>query len=65
MNNTEKMLSTLAGKLGMTPGELKEVIEKGDMSVITADMNEADTKKFKAFIDNPEFLQRLLKNSQS
>jgi len=65
MNNTEKMLETLAAKIGMDAKTLKEAVEKGDMNMILANLSEADKKKFKAFLDNPEFLRKLWKSSQN
>jgi len=61
-SNMEKMLQAVGGKLGMSSEELKDALNKGDMSSIMARMDPKGAKKFKDAVNNPEVAD-VLKNS--
>ncbi|MCL1789085.1 MAG: hypothetical protein FWG33_01875 [Oscillospiraceae bacterium] len=53
-NNMDKMLKTASGKLGVTPDELKSILNKGDMNALFDKMGNDDAKKLKDAMANPK-----------
>jgi hypothetical protein len=60
--NMDKMIQTVSKKLGMPEAELKEALQKGDMSSIMAMMDPKGAEKFRTAINNPDVAD-VLKNS--
>jgi hypothetical protein len=58
-NMMERMLNQASRKLGVTPDELKGLLNKGDMNAIMAKMDSKDAKKLKDALADPEMMKNL------
>lgn len=65
MNNIDAMLSTVSGKLGISPEKLKEALKTGDISMALQNMPKKDAEKLKAILGNPEMMKKVMNSKQA
>ncbi|MBE6879542.1 MAG: hypothetical protein E7490_01730 [Ruminococcaceae bacterium] len=59
------MLSTVSGKLGISPEKLKEALKTGDISMALQNMPKKDAEKLKAILGNPEMMKKVMNSKQA
>jgi len=65
LNNIDAMLSTVSGKLGISPEKLKEALKTGDISMALQNMPKKDAEKLKAILGNPEMMKKVMNSKQA
>jgi hypothetical protein len=65
MNGLEKLLKTASAKLGMSPENLMNALEKKDMNSILANMKPEDKQKMKQILEDGTALDKIMSNPQA
>ncbi len=64
-NNMQKeFLSELSGKLGKSPEEIKASAQAGNLDALTKNLSEAQQKKLREILSNPEKTRAIMENPQ-
>ncbi|MGN0669869.1 MAG: hypothetical protein ACI4JZ_04905 [Oscillospiraceae bacterium] len=58
-NNYDKLIEAASKKLGTSPENLKQTLEKGDMKALAAGLSKSDKEKLRAVLQNEELMQKL------
>lgn len=58
-NNFEKLLNAASQKLGSTPEQLRQTLEKGDIKALSANLSKSDKEKLRAVLSNKELMNKL------
>ena len=58
-NNVEKLLNAASQKLGSTPEQLRQTLEKGDIKALSANLSKSDKEKLRAVLSNKELMNKL------
>ncbi|MGN0631749.1 MAG: hypothetical protein ACI4JN_10520 [Ruminococcus sp.] len=59
------MLKTLSAKLGMTPEELKETLQTGNLDGAVKNMGAGDKQKLQSVIGNKAKLEKIMQSPQA
>jgi uncharacterized tellurite resistance protein B-like protein len=63
--NMEQMLRIASQKLGVSPEQLKAVLENGSLAEAMRNLNPDEKKKMKEIMNNPVLSQKLLNSPQA
>ncbi len=63
-SNYEKILKAAGEKLGASPEQLRQTLEKGDVKALASGLSKSDKEKLRAVLANKELMSRL-KNASS
>lgn len=55
----EKLIAAASRKLGSTPQQLKQALEKGDVASLSANLTAADKEKLRAVLANKQLMEKL------
>lgn len=58
-NSFEKLLNAASRKLGSTPDQLRQTLEKGDIKALSANLSRSDKEKLRAVLSNKELMNKL------
>lgn len=58
-NSFEKLLNAASRKLGSTPEQLRQTLEKGDIKALSANLSKSDKEKLRAVLSNKELMNKL------
>ena len=58
-NSFEKLLNAASQKLGSTPEQLRQALEKGDIQALSANLSKSDKEKLRAVLSNKELMNKL------
>ena len=58
-NNYDKLIEAASKKLGTSPENLKQTLEKGDMRALAAGLSKSDKEKLRAVLSNEELMKKL------
>lgn len=58
-NNYDKLIEAASKKLGTSPENLKQTLEKGDMKALAAGLSKSDKEKLRAVLSNEELMKKL------
>lgn len=60
----EKILKAAGSKLGASPEQLRQTLEKGDLKMLAAGLTKSDREKLRSVLANKELMTKL-KNASS
>lgn len=55
----EKLIEAASKKLGTSPSQLRQTLEKGDVKAISNVLSRSDKEKLRAVLSNKELMQKL------
>ncbi len=55
----EKLIEAASKKLGTSPSQLRQTLEKGDVKAISNVLSKSDKEKLRAILSNKELMQKL------
>ncbi len=57
--NYDKLIEAASQKLGTSPSQLRQTLEKGDMKALSQGLSKSDKEKLRAILSNKELMQKL------
>lgn len=57
--NIEALINAASSKLGVSPQQLKDSLNSGNISDITSRMSKSDREKINSVMNNPELAEKL------
>lgn len=57
--NYDKLIEAASRKLGTSPSQLRQTLEKGDMKALSQGLSKSDKEKLRAILSNKELMQKL------
>ncbi len=57
--NYDKLIEAASRKLGTSPSQLRQTLEKGDMKALSQGLSKSDKEKLRAVLSNKELMQKL------
>ncbi len=57
--NYDKLIEAASRKLGTSPSQLRQTLEKGDMKAFSQGLSKSDKEKLRAILSNKELMQKL------
>lgn len=57
--NYDKLIEAASQKLGISPSQLRQTLEKGDMKALSQGLSKSDKEKLRAILSNKELMQKL------
>lgn len=58
-NDYNKLIQAASAKLGASPEQLRQALERGDMASLTSSLSKSDKEKLRMVLSNKALMQKL------